>query len=214
MKTHDDDQGSFLDFISVDQRTIKSYKQVIPVTIYHFYIIDEIEDVKPYLELINTLKTAEKHDTIFIYLNTPGGSLYTAIQIISAIKQTEATVITSIEGSVCSAGTLIFLSGHKFMVNPNCTFMIHNYSHWTGGKGNEIAAQVKYQESYFKKLAKDIYGGFLTDTEITEMSEGKDFWFDSEEVLKRLQPMGVLVGSDDELELEEDEETEVEEPVK
>jgi ATP-dependent protease ClpP protease subunit len=190
MKTRkDDDQNTFLDFLSNDPNTIKSYKQIVPVSLHHFYIVDEIEDVKPYLDLINTLKTAEAHDTIFINLNTPGGNLNTAIQIMSAIKQSSATVITCLEGSVCSAGTLIFLSGHKFMVNPNCTFMIHNYSQWTGGKGNEIALQVKYQENYFHKLAKDVYGGFLTENEIKDVLQGKDLWFESDEVISRLKAL-------------------------
>ena len=66
---------------------IPQYKQTIPVNLYHFYIIDEIGDPVTFLDLINTLKTAEEHDTVFIYLNTPGGSLQTTVQIISAMRQ-------------------------------------------------------------------------------------------------------------------------------
>ena len=166
--------------------SIKYYKQALQVSIHHFYIVDEIGDVPPFLDMINTLKTAEQHDTVFIYLNTPGGNLYTAIQIISAIRQSNATVVTCIEGMVASAGTLLFLAGHKHVVNPNCTFMIHNYSHGAWGKGNEVALRVKHSEHYFNKLAHDLYGGFLTEEEITEVINGKDFWFESDELLQRL----------------------------
>ncbi len=165
---------------------IPQYKQTIPVNLYHFYIIDEIGDPTAFLDLINTLKTAEEHDTIFIYLNTPGGSLQTTVQIISAMRQCAATVVTCLEGEVCSAGTLIFLAGNKHIVNPNCTFMIHNYSQWIGGKGNEISLRVKYSEQYFKKLAVDLYKGFLSEDEIQSMIDGKDYWMDSEEVIARL----------------------------
>lgn len=170
-----------------ENKSIKHYAQVIPVAIHHFYINNEINDIDPYLDMINTLKTAEEHDTVFIYLNTPGGNLDTTVQIISAIKQSQASVITALEGSVASAGTLIFLSGDKFMVNPNCTFMIHNYSQWTGGKGNEVVLHVEYQMSWFKKLANDIYKNFLSPAEITLMLEGKDFWMESEQVAARLK---------------------------
>lgn len=166
--------------------SIKYYKQALQVSVHHFYMVDEIGEVSPYLDMINVLKTAEQHDTIFIYLNTPGGNLYTAIQIISAIRQSSATVVTCLEGEVASAGTMIFLAGNKHVVNPNCTFMIHNYSTWFGGKGNEVASRMKYFESYFRKLAKDIYGHFLTEAELEEVVSGKDFWMESEEVLKRL----------------------------
>jgi Protease subunit of ATP-dependent Clp proteases len=166
--------------------SIKYYKQALQVSIHHFYIVDEIGEVPPFLDMINTLKTAEQHDTVFIYLNTPGGNLYTAIQIISAIRQSNATVVTCIEGMVASAGTLLFLAGHKHVVNPNCTFMIHNYSHGAWGKGNEVALRVKHSEHYFNKLAHDLYGKFLTEDEINDVINGKDFWMESEEVLKRL----------------------------
>lgn len=165
---------------------IPQYKQVIPVSLYHFYIIDEIGEPDSFLDLINTLKTAEEHDTVFIYLNTPGGSLQTTVQVISAMRQSRATIVTCLEGEVCSAGTLIFLSGHRHIVNPNCTFMIHNYSQWLGGKGNEVALRVKYSEHYFKKLAVDLYNGFLSEEEIEAVIEGKDYWMESEEVIERL----------------------------
>lgn len=171
-----------------DDSMIKYYKQEVRITLHHFYIVNEIGDVDEFLDLINVLKTAEEHDTIFIYLNTPGGNLYTAIQIISAMRQSNATVVTSLEGEVASAGTLIFLAGHRFVVNRNCTFMIHNYSHWVGGKGNEVAIRVKYSERYFEKLATDLYGKFLSPEELQDVINGKDFWMDSEEVLSRLCP--------------------------
>jgi ATP-dependent protease ClpP protease subunit len=169
-----------------DVSKIPQYVQTIPVNVYHFYIIDEIGDPLQYLDLINILKTAEEHDTIFIYLNTPGGSLQTSIQIIGAIRQCAGTVVTCLEGEVCSAGTLIFLVGDRHIVNANCTFMIHNYSQWIGGKGNEVALRVKYSEQYFSKLANDMYAGFLTPDEIKLVMEGKDFWMDSDEVTTRL----------------------------
>lgn len=176
---------------------IPQYKQVIPVCLYHFYIIDEIGEPDSFLDLINTLKTAEEHDTVFIYLNTPGGSLQTTVQIISAMRQSRATIVTCLEGEVCSAGTLIFLSGHRHIVNPNCTFMIHNYSQWLGGKGNEVALRVKYSEQYFKKLAIDLYNGFLSEEEINAVIEGKDYWMESDEVIRRLNQRNNNPISDD-----------------
>lgn len=169
-----------------EDNKIPQYKQVIQVNLYHFYIITEIDQPEAYLDLINVLKTAEAHDTIFIYLNTPGGSLSTAVQIIGAIRQCAGTVVTCLEGEVCSAGTMIFLSGHRHIISPHSTFMIHNYSHWFGGKGNEVVSYIKYQEQYFRKLARDVYSGFLTDEEIDAVFDGKDFWMDSDEVLRRL----------------------------
>lgn len=181
-----DDAGLIIADLGAMQKEVRYYKQTIPVNIHHFYICSDIGDVGPYIDMINTIKVAEPHDTVFLYLNTRGGNLHTAIQIISAIKQSAATVITSLEGEVCSAGTMIFLSGNKHIVNDNCTFMIHNYSQITGGKGNELKTQVKYSEEYFKKLVSDIYSDFLTDEEIEGVLDDKDIWMGSDEVAERL----------------------------
>jgi len=168
------------------EKKVRHYKQTIPVNIHHFYIVDDIKDVDYYLNMINVIRTAEQHDTIFIYLNTPGGNLYTTLQIMAAMASSNATIITSMEGQVCSAGTMIFLKGTKHLVNANSTFMIHNYSQFIGGKGNEIVSQVEFTKSFFQKLAEDVYGNFLTKEEILAVASGKDIWMDSDEVIKRL----------------------------
>jgi ATP-dependent protease ClpP protease subunit len=168
------------------KKSIKHFRQLIPVQIHHFYIIDEIRDVDPYVNLINTLKTSEQHDTIFIYLNTPGGNLLTTLQIISAIKQSAATVVTCMEGQVASAGTMIFLPGQRHMVGPDTIFMAHNYSGFVGGKGFELKTRQKFDEKYFHKLVKNIYTGFLSEEEINSIMEDRDVWLDAEEVAKRL----------------------------
>lgn len=182
------------------ERPLKYYTQVINVTLHHFYITGEIEsEVDRYIDMINVIKTAEPHDKIFIYLNTPGGALDTTIQIVSAMRQSQAEVTTVIEGQVCSGGTFIFLAGDNYIVNDDCSFMIHNYSHGILGKGAEVAKQVKFAEEYFRSLAQSFYKDFLTVEEIEQVCEDKDFWMGSDELMERLQKRGgevVRVGAD------------------
>jgi ATP-dependent protease ClpP protease subunit len=166
---------------------IRSFKRIIPVTIYDFYIHDDIGEPDKYLELIHALKSADQQDTICINLNTHGGNLYTTIQILSAMAASAAKVVTCLEGQVCSAGTFIFLKGDVKVVNPNCTFMVHDYSQITSGKGNEIASQVRYMDKYFKKLAADVYTNFLTEDEMTQVMQGVDLWMHSHDVVTRLK---------------------------
>lgn len=172
---------------SLFEKPIKHFCQSITVSFHHFYITGDIEDdLDRYVEMFNILKIAEEHDQVHIYLNTPGGSLATTIQIISAIEQSQAHVTTVIEGEVCSAGTLIFFSGHDYIVSDHCTMMIHNYSHGPRGKGGEVKAQVEYSEKYFEKLASYFYKDFLTAEEIKAVCNDKDIWMDSDEIMERL----------------------------
>jgi ATP-dependent protease ClpP protease subunit len=193
MMRNDEETGSsIVKFFGNVDNGIKSYKQTVEVNLFHYYIVDEIEDPEPYLDLINTLKIAESHDTIYIYLNTPGGSLDTAMQIIASMKQCRAHVITSLEGTCASAGTLIFLSGDSFIINPHSTFMVHGYSHFVGGKGHEVKARVQYTEEFFAQIANDFYKDILKPEEIEEVLKGKDIWFDSNKLIERLKISGKI----------------------
>ncbi len=174
----------------IGSEKIPNYKQVVQVTLHHFYILGVIEGPEKYLDLVQTLKTVEEHDTVFIYINSVGGSLYTTIQIINAIQNCNGTVITCLEGEACSAATVIFLAGHKHIINPFGAFMVHKYSHGVEGKGSDVAAQVKFTERYFDQISYAVYADLMSKEEIAAMLEGKDFWFSSDEVLDRLLKSG------------------------
>lgn len=198
----------------IGSEKIPSYRQVVQVTLHHFYILGVIEGPEKYLDLVQTLKTVEEHDTIFIYINSVGGSLYTTIQIINAIQNCNGTVITCLEGEACSAATVIFLAGHKHVINPFGAFMVHKYSHGVEGKGSDVAAQVKFTERYFDQIAYSVYGDLMTKEEIAQMLRGEDFWFSSDEVLERLIKSGnreILGSESDALQLVGESHDEVEE---
>lgn len=198
LKTKRMDDSDLLIIPAGESSKIPSYRNIVPASIYDFYINGPIEGIDPYLDLIQTLKHAEEHDTIYIHLNSPGGELHTAVQIINAMKNTAALVVTSIEGEACSAATLIFLAGHKLFVNPFITFMIHTYSHGSAGKGNDVARHVSFSERAFAETAHRIYKDVLSKEEINSMLEGKDFWFTATELVVRLRLFGREVMTGDE----------------
>jgi ATP-dependent protease ClpP protease subunit len=179
---------------------IPCYRNVIPASVYNFYINGAIEGFAPYQDLIHVLKSAEEHDTIYIHLNSIGGELAVTQQIINSMDNTMATVITSLEGEAYSAASVILLRGHKIFVNPNVSFMAHNYSHGVGGKGNDVASHVEHSQKFFKKFAHSVYKDVMSKEEIDEMLSGKDFWFTDAELIYRLKKFGgreVITGSEE-----------------
>jgi len=175
-----------------DER-MHSFTQNIVVGIHHFYLDEPSIDFKHHVELVNTLKTAEPHDTIFIYLGTPGGNLNVAIRIINAIKMCNGTVITVLDGEVASAGTLIFLAGHKKMVFPHSGFMIHTLSMGTDGTLNNSISRVKFVEKWWNDVCNEYYKGFLTDEELDRVIRGEELWLTSPEVIDRLDSDQLLL---------------------
>lgn len=154
-----------------------------------FYLNGEILEPEEYADMVHRIRSASQNDIVEIHLNTPGGHLDTGVQLINAIRSSQAHVITVLDSRAYSLGTLIFLSGDELQVHDNCTMMFHNFSGGTSGKGNEQAAELELILKWFSKLMKRICTPFLTNEEITHLLKGEDLWMDTDEIRKRLHRM-------------------------
>ena len=157
--------------------------------VHEFYLSGQIQDAEEYIEWFDVIRNASATDTIRIYINSPGGDLFTTLQFLRVMSETEATVVTSVEGACMSAATMIFLHGHSQEVTPHSLFMFHDYSSGTFGKGGEQYDQIQFERAWSRKFLTEVYAGFLTDAEIESMMHNKDIWMDSEEVVRRLTAM-------------------------
>jgi ATP-dependent protease ClpP protease subunit len=154
--------------------------------LHEFYLSGPVLDAEEYIDWFDCIRNASAVDTIRIYINSPGGDLYTTLQFLRVMSDTEATVVTSVEGACMSAATMIFLHGHMQEVTPHSLFMFHNYSAGTFGKGGEMYDQLQFERKWSENFMTEVYADFLTEEEIQSMLNNKDIWMDSEEVVKRL----------------------------
>lgn len=154
--------------------------------VHEFYLSGPIEDAENYIDWFDTIRNASAVDSIRIYINSPGGDLYTTLQFLRVMSDTEAHVTTSVEGACMSAATMIFLHSHSQEVTPHSLFMFHNYSAGVFGKGGEMYDQLQFEREWSKKFMSEVYKDFLSESEIESMMHNKDIWMDSDEVVKRL----------------------------
>ena len=154
---------------------------------YEFYLSGEIDSADNYVSWFDVIRNARQQDTIKIYINSPGGDLYTALQFLRVMGECEGHLITSVEGACMSAATMIFLSGHEYQVTPHSLFMFHNYSGGVFGKGGEQYDQIQYERAWSEKFMNEVYKDFLTTDEIQSMLNNKDIWMTSEQVLGRIE---------------------------
>lgn len=161
----------------------KDYMRVQAIGItYHFYIHGEVGDSDEYVDLLDTLYTSGETDIIMIHLNTPGGYLNTAVEIIHAIAQCKATVITCADGQVASAGSLIFFAGHTFLIGEFCEVMLHDGSGGNIGKINENLKSAEFTAKRLSHIYHTVYGRFFEWEEVEAILDGKDLYLDSIEV--------------------------------
>lgn len=155
-------------------------------TVVTLYLCGEIKAAKEYVEWFQLLRAAGESDIIYIRINSEGGDLFSALQMVRAIQESNGTVVCSVEGICMSAATLIFLSADRFELSEHSMFMFHNYSSGTIGKGGEMYDQITHFRSWSEKLFNAFYKDFLTPEEIKSMLDNKDIWLDAEEVAMRL----------------------------
>ena len=161
-------------------------------SLHTFYLSGNIDSPEEYIHWFELMRNAGEHDAIQIHINSYGGDLFTAIQFLRAIADTEAHVICSVEGACMSAATMIFLAADSFEVSEHSIFMFHNYSGGTFGKGGEMIDQLQHERKWSQHLLQRIYSEFLTEGEINSLLDNKDIWMDGEEVLKRLTKRGEI----------------------
>ena len=148
-------------------------------------MIDEIGEAKSYFKWFDILQNACEDDLVVIHVNSPGGYLDTAVQLITQIKSSEAQVVCQIESACCSAATMIALSCQGLACYPHAYMMIHTSSGCNFGKQSDIRRQEAFYNTWLENFFKDIYKDFLTDKEIDSVLNGNDLWLNSDEVTQR-----------------------------
>ena len=180
-----------------------SFSKVIG-NLYEFYLSGEIEEASEYVEWFDTIRNARSTDTVKIYINSGGGDLYTALQFLRVMSETDAHVITSVEGACMSAATMIFLHGDEFEVTPHSLFMFHNYSAGVFGKGGEMFDQLQFERAWSENFLSEVYKDFLTPDEIQSMLHNKDIWMTSEQVMARIDLLLAKAAALQEVEVEKE----------
>jgi ATP-dependent protease ClpP protease subunit len=161
-----------------------------PVAYKHeLHLKGPVTDPEDYVEWNRLIRSAGPNDTIEFHINSPGGNVYSATELINSFLTTDAHIHVVLSGIVASAGTILMMVGDSFEIAPHTTFMFHNYSGGTIGKGNEMHVKMEYEREWSKEFMHDVYMDLLSEEEINQLLDGRDFWLSSDEIGERLQSM-------------------------
>lgn len=186
MKQNHSSSNPLLEMLSQEKKAQNAFPGKEIAHLHEYYLTGEIEDASKYTEWFNQIRHSPPTDIIKLYINSEGGSLWTAIQFMRVLKECKAPVIASVEGACMSAATIIFLMSDTYEISPHSMFMFHNYSGGTIGKGGEMIDQIRHERGWSEKLLTEIYENFLTKEEIRSILDNKDIWMTAEEVVARL----------------------------
>ena len=137
-----------------------------------------------YFEVLN--KAREEDDVVF-YFNSYGGDCATLNLFINALRRCKSKNVTAIINYAASAAAILALYCDNIILNTNSTLMLHDFSTFVIGKSQEIESDFMHVKDNMHKLLKFICQKVLSDEEIEQMFNGKDFYFNEKEVMERLK---------------------------
>ena len=129
------------------------------------------------------LEAEDPNKDIYLYVNSPGGSVTAGLSIIDTMHHIKPDVATVCMGLAASMGSLILSQGKKGKrsILPNAEVMIHQPSGGAYGQASDIditAKQIiKIRERLNKMMAK------ATGQKLTKIAADmdRDFYMDAEE---------------------------------
>ena len=105
--------------------------------------------------LINQIQyNLDFEQNINLHIKSDGGDVFAGLSILKLIQDNKIDIYSYIEGSVCSAATLIALICKKRYITEHSYMLIHNISSDFWGKMHEIEDEMKNLTSLTKNLKK------------------------------------------------------------
>ena len=140
-----------------------------------FWGIDAGEFVKALSEI-----TAK---TIHLRINSPGGSVFDAEAIQTALQQHSARVVAHIDGMAASAATYVALAADEVEMSDGAMFMIHNAWTFAFGNASELVDTAALLEKIDANILRDYQAKTGASAEQIKQWMDNETWFTAQEAM-------------------------------
>jgi ATP-dependent Clp protease protease subunit len=129
------------------------------------------------------LAAEDPHKDIYLYINSPGGSVMAGMAIYDTMQFVPCDVATVALGLAASMGQFLLSAGapSKRYALPNARIMMHQPSGGLGGTASDIKIQAEQMLYTKKKLAELIATHTGQTVEQIETDSDRDRWFTADE---------------------------------
>lgn len=150
------------------------------------FIDDDILSPSNYRDVIHCLATCGENDSVNLLVNSSGGRTDAIWQIIEAMNGCRGDVSVTVIGAAYSAASMLACMAPECYIADSAEFMLHTAHYGSIGTVPNVKGQTDFATRQINKLLDKAYKGFLTDKELDDLKNGKEFWFDSDEAGKRM----------------------------
>jgi ATP-dependent Clp protease protease subunit len=138
---------------------------------------DEQTTPKEILEKINTIKDARN---VYLYINSPGGSVYSGITIYNLLCRLNGMLTVIVDGIAASAASVVAMAGKRIMMSTGAMMMIHEARGAAVGSSGDMRDTADILDLCNSTIS-DIYSKktLLEKTKILAMMKAET-WFDAD----------------------------------
>src|SRR5687768_18620876 len=129
------------------------------------------------------LNAEDSHKDIYLYINSPGGSVDSGMAIYDTMRWISNDVATVAIGLAASMGQFLLCAGEKGKryALPHSRIMMHQPSGGLGGTASDIRIQAEQSLHTKKKMADLIAQHTGQSVETIERDSDRDRWFTADE---------------------------------
>lgn len=155
---------------------------------------DDIEDdfVEIYQDILRWNKEdisngikPEESKPIRVYINSDGGSVSAVFAIIDLLLMSRTPVITIGLGKCYSSGGLLLMAGHKRLLLPNCTILIHDGQSGSYGAIGKMLDNLEFTKELEVKIKNYILSRTSIPEEEYDKNYRRDWWIFADDAVNK-----------------------------
>ena len=137
---------------------------------------DDISD-KTFKQDIENLGDVEN---ITLHINSPGGSVFSAVAIANTLKNHKAKITANIDGLAASAATIITSACDTVRMPKNALFMVHNPITFAYGNNQDMKKTVEMLDKVKDSIIETYLNKAKTDRETLSELMDNETWMNAE----------------------------------
>ena len=138
---------------------------------------DDISD-KAFKQDIENLGDVEN---ITLHINSPGGSVFSAVAIANTLKNHKAKITANIDGLAASAATIITSACDTVRMPKNALFMVHNPITFAYGNNQDMQKKLEMLNKVKNSIIETYLNKAKTDKETLSELMDNETWMSAEE---------------------------------
>ena len=121
----------------------------------------DANSISPAIAFIIGANAANEYEDIFVFINSPGGSLIEGFALANVIYASKIPITTVALGECDSSGLVIAMSGHRRLIAPDTSVLSHQYS---AGVGMSKHADIQSRMKEFRMTADKVLNHYVKCT--------------------------------------------------